>query len=55
VKRHVEAICERVPRLYGPYSSLGVLAAQVAAAKGALKRSAMAGMLTALMPPEASR
>jgi len=55
VKRHVAAICERVPRLYGPYSSLGVLAAQVAAAKGALQRSAVAGILTALMPPEASR
>jgi len=55
VKRHVAAICDRLPGLYGPYSSLGFLAAQLAAAKGTLKRTAVSGMLTALIPPEASR
>jgi predicted short-subunit dehydrogenase-like oxidoreductase (DUF2520 family) len=55
VKRHVAAICERMPRLSGPYSSLGFLAAQVAAAKGTLKRSGVPGMQAALTPPEAAR
>lgn len=55
VRRHIAAICERVPSLYAPYSSLGFLAAQVADAKGTLKRSAWPGMLAALVPPEAAR
>ncbi len=52
VARQVAAICERIPRLYGPYASMGGLAVEVATAKGTLRRAALRPMLQALIPPE---
>ena len=52
VRRHVADIIERIPRLYGPYASMGALAVEVAVAKGSLKRSRMSELYTAMIPPE---
>jgi predicted short-subunit dehydrogenase-like oxidoreductase (DUF2520 family) len=55
VKRHVAAIVERIPRLYGPYAALGGLAMEVAAAKGSLGRAGLRDLALAMVPAEATR
>lgn len=55
VKRHVAAIIERAPRLYGPYAALGGLAIEVARAKGTLGRSRARDLAVAMAPPEGFR
>jgi predicted short-subunit dehydrogenase-like oxidoreductase (DUF2520 family) len=55
VKRHAAAIRERIPGLAGAYGTLGALAAEVAAAKGSLRRGGLRDLLAALVPPEAAR
>jgi predicted short-subunit dehydrogenase-like oxidoreductase (DUF2520 family) len=51
VARHVAAIHDRIPRLVGPYASMGSLAVEVATAKGTLRRAASQRTLRALFPP----
>jgi predicted short-subunit dehydrogenase-like oxidoreductase (DUF2520 family) len=55
LKRHIAAIVDRVPRLYGPYAAMGGLAIEVALAKGSLRRADLRGLALAMVPPEASR
>lgn len=55
LKRHVAAICERLPRLYGPYAAMAGLALEVAVAKRSLRRSEVPGLGRALAPPESFR
>ncbi|HZE97726.1 MAG TPA: DUF2520 domain-containing protein, partial [Planctomycetota bacterium] len=49
LRRHVAAILEWAPALWGPYASLGGLTVEVAAAKGSLGRAAAGKIRSALL------
>jgi len=50
VRRHVQSILERIPRLYPLYSLLGTHTARIAVAKGTLRRRGLASVAAALQP-----